>query len=62
MSTVIKVENLSKQYRLGLVGVSTFKEDTQRWWAKIKGKEDPFLKLGVENDRTLRDEYKVVWS
>lgn len=62
MSTVIKVENLSKQYRLGLVGASTFKEDTQRWWAKIKGKEDPFLKLGVENDRTLRDESKFVWS
>lgn len=62
MSTVIKVENLSKQYRLGLVGASTFREDTQRWWAKLKGKEDPFLKLGVENDRTLRDESKFVWS
>ena len=62
MSTVIKVENLSKQYRLGLVGVSTFKEDTQRWWAKLKGKEDPFFKLGVENDRTLMDDSKFVWS
>ncbi len=38
MSTVIKIENLSKQYRLGLVGSGTFKEDTQRWWAKIRGK------------------------
>jgi lipopolysaccharide transport system ATP-binding protein len=62
MSTVIKVENLSKQYRLGLVGASTFKEDAQRWWAKMRGKEDPFLQLGVENDRTISDEAKFVWS
>jgi len=62
MSTVIKVENLSKQYRLGLVGASTFKEDTQRWWAKMRGKEDPFEKFGVENDRTIYDDSKFVWS
>jgi lipopolysaccharide transport system ATP-binding protein len=62
MSTVIKVENLSKQYRLGLVGASTFKEDTQRWWAKMRGKVDPFLTLGSENDRTFKDDSKFVWS
>lgn len=62
MSTVIKVENLSKQYRLGLVGASTFKEDTQRWWASLRGKENPFLHHGVENDRTINDESKFVWS
>ena len=62
MSIVIKVENLSKQYRLGLVGASTFKEDTNRWWAKLRGKEDPFLKLGIENDRTIKDNSKFVWS
>lgn len=62
MNTVIKVENLSKQYRLGLVGASTIKEDAQRWWAKLRGKEDPFLNLGVENDRTVNDDSKFVWS
>ena len=62
MSTVIKVENLSKQYRLGLVGATTFKEDSQRWWAKLRGKEDPFLNLGSENDRTIIDDNKFVWS
>ena len=61
-NTVIKVENLSKQYRLGLVGASTFKEDASRWWAKIRGKEDPFLALGVENDRTSTSDSKFVWS
>jgi lipopolysaccharide transport system ATP-binding protein len=62
MSTVIKVENLSKQYRLGLIGSSTIKEDAQRWWAKMRGKEDPFLQVGSENDRTVLDESKYVWS
>ena len=62
MSTVIKVENLSKQYRLGLVGASTIKEDAQRLWAKLRGKEDPFLNLSVENDRTVNDNSKFVWS
>lgn len=61
-NTVIKVENLSKQYRLGLVGASTFKEDASRWWAKMRGKEDPFLALGVENDRTSTSDSKFVWS
>ncbi len=62
MSTVIKVENLSKQYRLGTVGASTFREDSQRWWAKMRGKEDPFLTVGNENDRTIKDDAKFVWS
>lgn len=62
MSTLIQVDNLSKQYRLGLVGATTFKEDTERWWSKIRGKEDPFLQIGSENDRTLKDESKFVWS
>ena len=62
MSTVIKVENLSKQYRLGIVGTGTFKEDTQRFLAKLRGKEDPFINSGGINDRTLVDESKFVWS
>lgn len=62
MGTVIKVENLSKQYRLGTVDAYTFKEDVQRWWAQMRGKEDPFLKLGIENDRTLQTNDKFVWS
>jgi lipopolysaccharide transport system ATP-binding protein len=62
MGTVIKVENLSKQYRLGTVGASTFKEDLHRWLARIQGKQDPFLMVGAENDRTIIDDSKYVWS
>ena len=62
MSTVIKVENLSKQYRLGLVGSGTFKEDTKRWWAKIRGKEDPYAHIGEENNRSVKGVSDYVWS
>jgi lipopolysaccharide transport system ATP-binding protein len=46
---VIKVENLSKQYQLGLVGTGTLRRDLQRWYSRIRGKEDPTLKIGQEN-------------
>ena len=62
MNTVIKVENLSKQYRLGLVGSETLREDAHRWWAKLRGKEDPFLNIGEENDRSVFQESNYVWS
>lgn len=38
---VIKVENLSKQYRLGTINYGTLYQDLQSWWAKIRGKDDP---------------------
>ncbi len=51
MSTIIKVENLSKQYRLGNVGTGTISHDLNRFWHRVRGKEDPYLKIGEENDR-----------
>ena len=62
MSVAIKVENLSKQYRLGTVDRVTFKEDAQRWWAKLRGKEDPFLEHTLENNREKKSESNYVWS
>lgn len=61
MSVVLKVENLSKQYRLGLVGTGTLSHDLNRWWHKVRGKEDPYLKVGEVNDRSQKGgEY--VWA
>ena len=51
-STVIKVENLSKQYRLGTIGTGTLRSDFQRFLANMRGKEDPTLKIGQENSLT----------
>jgi lipopolysaccharide transport system ATP-binding protein len=54
MNTVIKVENLSKQYRLGVVGTGSFAHDLNRTWHMLRGKKDPYLMIGDENDRTLK--------
>jgi lipopolysaccharide transport system ATP-binding protein len=49
MSVVIKIENVSKQYRLGLIGTNTLKGDLQRWWYNMRGLPDPTLMIGQEN-------------
>lgn len=59
---VIKAENISKQYRLGLVGTGTVKDDFNRWWHSIRGKENPYLKIGEANDRSFKGESDYVWS
>jgi len=61
-SVVIKAENISKQYRLGSVGTGTLSHDLNRWWSQIRGKEDPYLKIGESNDRSQKGESDYVWS
>lgn len=58
----IKVENLSKQYRLGQVGTGTISHDLNRWWAKLRGKDDPYLKIGETNDRSSKGSSEYVWA
>ncbi|MDQ3190822.1 MAG: ABC transporter ATP-binding protein [Bacteroidota bacterium] len=62
MSTIIKVDNISKQYRLGIISSGTLSHDLNRWWASMRGKEDPFLKIGEENDRSKKGESDYVWA
>ena len=62
MITVIEVENLSKQYRLGQIGTGTISHDINRWWHRMRGKEDPYLKIGEENDRTNKGDSEYVWA
>ena len=62
MSIAIKVENLSKAYQLGQIGTGTLSRDLERWWASVRGKEDPLLKIGEIKDRTVLSESNVVWS
>jgi len=51
MSSAIKFENISKQYRLGLVSTNTLSHDLNRWWqTNIRGKEDPYMKIGKVYD------------
>src|ERR1700760_163310 len=62
MTVAIKVENLSKAYQLGEIGTGTISRDLERWMARIRGKEDPFLKIGETNDRSSKGSRDVVWS
>lgn len=62
MAIVIKVENLSKQYRLGEVGTGTISHDLNRWWHRIRGKEDPYLRIGESNDRSQKGSSEYVWA
>lgn len=45
---VIKVENLQKEYRLGVIGTGTLRRDIQSWVAKKRGKEDPNRRIGAK--------------
>ncbi|WP_278551607.1 ABC transporter ATP-binding protein [Elizabethkingia bruuniana] len=58
----LEVENLSKQYRLGQVGTGTLSHDLNRWWHKLRGKDDPYLKIGDTNDRTKSGDSDYVWA
>ena len=58
----LKVEGLSKQYRLGQVGTGTLSHDLKRFIYRMRGKEDPFLKLGSANDRSSKNTEGYVWA
>lgn len=63
MSTAIEFNNISKQYRLGLVSTKTLSHDFNRWWTTtILRKEDPYLKIGETNDRTSKGDSQYVWA
>lgn len=59
----IKIENLSKQYRLGVVGTGTLSHDLKRWWTvNVRRQEDPYLKIGETNDRASKRMSDYVWA
>ena len=73
--TVIKLENISKQYRLGTVSSQTLRGDLQRLWYNLRGKDDPALyfdyaqheKIGQENTLANSQQLKAnsdnyVWA
>lgn len=61
--TAIEFNNISKQYRLGLVSTRTLSHDLNRWWkVNVLRKEDPYLKIGEENIRAQKGESEYVWA
>jgi lipopolysaccharide transport system ATP-binding protein len=57
---VIRVENVSKGYRLGQIGTGTLRDDIKVWWAKAQGKPNPLLKIGQEDYGNRDEEY--LWA
>jgi lipopolysaccharide transport system ATP-binding protein len=60
--SVIEFDKIGKQYILGSIGTGTLSQDLNRWWAKVRGKDDPFLKIGETNDRTQKGNSNFVWA
>jgi len=55
MSTVIQIEDLCKEYRLGVIGHGMLYRDLQSWWAKARGREDPNSSVGLIGTKETSD-------
>jgi len=61
--TAIEFDNISKQYRLGLVSTQTLSHDLKRWWTvNVRRQEDPYLRIGETNDRSSKGNSDYVWA
>lgn len=58
----ISVEHIAKLYRLGEIGTTTISNDINRVWHKIRGKEDPYTKIGAVNDREVEGDSRFIWA
>jgi lipopolysaccharide transport system ATP-binding protein len=61
-NSAIEFDGVGKQYALGSIGTGTLSRDLNRWWAMVRGKEDPYLRIGETNDRTRKSETGFVWA
>jgi ABC-type polysaccharide/polyol phosphate transport system ATPase subunit len=59
---IIEVENLSKIYKLGSLGTGTISHDLNRWWHRMRNKQDISLLSAEKNDRKAKDNNGYVWS
>ncbi len=68
MKPIIEVENISKLYHLGLIGATTLHDSLDRWWYKMRGKEDELKKIGAKhlmiepNDPQAGPEPNTIWA
>lgn len=60
MTVMVSVENVSKYYRLGVIGSRTLSGDINRWWARVRGKPDPLLQIGQEDHGNREGDF--IWA
>ena len=56
----IKIENVTKQYRLGTIGGGTLQGDLQSFWARLRHKEDPNSIIGEEQAGQKGDRFMAL--
>lgn len=61
-SIIIQVENISKRYRLGEVSTGALAHDINRWWHRVRGREDPYLSVTQRNRRDVSSSGQYVWA
>lgn len=47
---VIKIDNVSKKYRLGVISTGSLSRDIQSLWSRFMGKDDPNSKISSKKD------------
>lgn len=62
VAPALRVENVSKMYRLGEVGTGSLSHDLNRVWARLRGRPDPYAQVGAVNDRTSEGTRDFVWA
>lgn len=63
MGSILQFDNISKLYTLGQVGTGTLSRDLTRWWkTAVLRQEDPYLRIGETNDRSVRGDSDCVWA
>lgn len=55
--TVVRLEHVTKEYRLGTIGQGMLYRDIQSWWAGVRGKEDPNIKISLSGISTTKDSF-----
>jgi lipopolysaccharide transport system ATP-binding protein len=61
MSAVISVENVSKIYRLGVIGTGTLRDDLTKWWhMRVLGRPDPLAIIGDKDYGNRKDDR--IWA
>jgi len=60
--TVIKIENLWKEYQLGVIGHGTLTHDLQSWWARLRGEEDPNSKFSMLDGQEKQIDGDQFWA
>lgn len=62
-AAIVQVCGVSKQYRLGEVSTGTLAHDLNRWWHRVRGRPDPYVKVTQANVRDQgADRSGYVWA